>query len=359
MTFFLKIVTFIINNTKDIDKLNNIKFQYIFLSNFNITAQFLARYIVLKLKRGFSVVKTLNPLRKELSRVSIKSRRRQLPYLHTYNSMLKRKLQLFKVYKNNFKHYMGSCNTFYYLLFNKYYNVNNILIFPNIYIFYKKFKKRKGKLPYLFKLFNKLKNIFYIYVKSIKIKYKVNRYNKYKFLKKGYLLYPLVSNLEKKNIFYPIKNLYRNKTPFAFFNNCFFSVICLFLKIEVGLKKKKINNLQIYFNSFLNKHYIDYTIIKTLLLIYKKFNIRNERDSFVPQYKSLIMGYKLVFKGRFSRKQRASKATLIIGKIPLNTLKFKVDYVFMTVPLKNSAISLKLYLYKNVSIPLYLKNIVI
>ena len=71
------------------------------------------------------------------------------------------------------------------------------------------------------------------------------------------------------------------------------------------------------------------------------------------------MGYKLVFKGRFSRKQRASKATLLIGKVPLNTLNFKVDYVFMTVPLKNSAISLKFYLYKNENLSLYFKNLII
>lgn len=71
------------------------------------------------------------------------------------------------------------------------------------------------------------------------------------------------------------------------------------------------------------------------------------------------MGYKLVFKGRFSRKQRASKATLLIGKVPLNTLKCHVDYVFMTMPFKNSAISLKLYLYRNNNLILYSKNIVI
>ena len=30
------------------------------------------------------------------------------------------------------------------------------------------------------------------------------------------------------------------------------------------MKKKKINNLQISFDAFLNKHYINYTMLKTL-----------------------------------------------------------------------------------------------
>lgn len=71
------------------------------------------------------------------------------------------------------------------------------------------------------------------------------------------------------------------------------------------------------------------------------------------------MGFKFVLKGRFSRKQRASKISLLIGKVPLNTLKYKVDYSFITIPLKNSAISLKLYLYKNEKISIYKKKIII
>ena len=35
------------------------------------------------------------------------------------------------------------------------------------------------------------------------------------------------------------------------------------------------------------------------------------------------------------------------GKVPLNTLSVKLDYFFFTIPLKNSAISIKIILYKN------------
>jgi hypothetical protein len=371
MSFFLKIIINIISNLKYVDIFNNIKFQYNFLSNLNITSQFLARYIILKIKKGFTIVKALNPLRKELGRVAGYSRKKQMPYL--YYNMFKNKSNTLKLYKKIFNYYLSSCNTYYYLLSNKYYNNNNIFMFPNIFIFYKKLQiqnsksnKNISKLPYLFKLRNIFENIYNGYVLN-KYKFKITYENykklkllqnmKYKYLNKNHLLYPLVSNLDKKNIFYPLIKPLRDKQSLSFLNNCFHSVKNLFTRLELGLKKKKINNYQIAFNSFLNTNYINYTIIKTLWLIYKKLNIRNERDKYLPKYRASIMGYKLVLKGRFSRKQRASKATLLIGKVPLNTLNIKLDYVFMTVPLKNSAISLKLYLYRSNNVYIYSKNV--
>ena len=38
------------------------------------------------------------------------------------------------------------------------------------------------------------------------------------------------------------------------------------------------------------------------------------------------------------------------GKMPLNTLSVKLDYYFFTIPLKNSAISIKITLYKSLFI---------
>lgn len=58
------------------------------------------------------------------------------------------------------------------------------------------------------------------------------------------------------------------------------------------------------------------------------------------------MGFKMIFRGRFSRKDRASKMTLVMGKVPLNTLESKIDYTFLTMPLKNSIISFKIYMYR-------------
>jgi len=37
---------------------------------------------------------------------------------------------------------------------------------------------------------------------------------------------------------------------------------------------------------------------------------------------------------------------MTFGKVPLNTLAAKIDYTFLTMPLKNSAVGIKVYLYK-------------
>ena len=57
---------------------------------------------------------------------------------------------------------------------------------------------------------------------------------------------------------------------------------------------------------------------------------------------SFILGYKMSFRGRFTRKQRASSVWFHQGLVPLNTFKGYIDYSFFTIPLKNSAISVKL-----------------
>jgi ribosomal protein S3 len=59
------------------------------------------------------------------------------------------------------------------------------------------------------------------------------------------------------------------------------------------------------------------------------------------------------FKGRFTRKQRASSVWFHQGLVPLNTFKGYIDYSFFTIPLKNSAISIKLWLYKNTNNVIY------
>jgi hypothetical protein len=38
------------------------------------------------------------------------------------------------------------------------------------------------------------------------------------------------------------------------------------------------------------------------------------------------------------------------GKVPLNTLSIKLDYFFFTIPIKNSAISIKIILYKSLHV---------
>jgi small subunit ribosomal protein S3 len=51
--------------------------------------------------------------------------------------------------------------------------------------------------------------------------------------------------------------------------------------------------------------------------------------------------------GRFSRKQRAGHMWFSRGKVPLNTISAFVDYGYYTIFLPNSAVTVKVWLYKS------------
>lgn len=57
--------------------------------------------------------------------------------------------------------------------------------------------------------------------------------------------------------------------------------------------------------------------------------------------KGSIFGFKFHFRGRFSRKQRAGSFIVSCGNLPLTTLSSNIDYGFVTVPLINSLVSIK------------------
>lgn len=62
-------------------------------------------------------------------------------------------------------------------------------------------------------------------------------------------------------------------------------------------------------------------------------------------------GFKIQCVGRFSRRQRASSYWFSLGKVPLNTLSSIIDYGFYSMPIRNSAISVKVWInfaYENI-----------
>ena len=432
LNIFLKIGLSIIHNSNSLNKIdfNQLILLYYFISNNNVTAPFLARYIVLKLKRGFTVVKTLNPLKRELIRVSKKSRNTPYSnYLTTYvmgQYFIQKKLKKLTVF------YKKSCKNFYHYFFVKFYNNNNIIITPNLFsyilLFNKKIKKRELSFSKIWRsnLLILLENILFNYIKYFLYKktYK-NNINKIKvkiIVKKFKFFFNLLSNsiiyiqaklfllknikfryglwlfflsffrsYDKKKKYrsykqklkrsilksYQIYHKFNNKLYIALqlnkikidileakhkiyiYNSNFFSIYNLCNNLFLYKNKKKYNVYKITFSNFFNKHYINYSLLKTLWNIFNNVNLRNERDLYIPKYKSLIMGFKMVLKGRFSRKQRASKITLIKGKVPLNTFNMKVDYSFAHITLKNSEISLKFYLYKALGYEIYKRYLII
>jgi len=102
-----------------------------------------------------------------------------------------------------------------------------------------------------------------------------------------------------------------------------------------------------FFNTFMYYIYTYYSLDK--FINYSKINKKLMYQKTKELYKlnTFILGFKMSFKGRFTRKQRASSIWFHQGFVPLNTIKGYIDFAFFTIPLKNSAISIKLWLYKN------------
>jgi len=87
--------------------------------------------------------------------------------------------------------------------------------------------------------------------------------------------------------------------------------------------------------------------MKHLWLKHNSINKHNIRNNIIIKRKSSLIGYKMGFYGRFARKQKASSIWYNYGRMPLNKVSINIDYAFFTIPLKNSAVSIKIWLYKN------------
>jgi len=81
---------------------------------------------------------------------------------------------------------------------------------------------------------------------------------------------------------------------------------------------------------------------------YESLNINFLRSRTIKKTKaSNLIGYKMYLMGRFTRKQRAGHLWFSKGKTPLTSIMSFVDYAFHSLALKNSTITVKVWLYKH------------
>jgi ribosomal protein S3 len=84
---------------------------------------------------------------------------------------------------------------------------------------------------------------------------------------------------------------------------------------------------------------------------YNNWNLNNLKSR-IKNFSKVnnLIGYKMYLSGRFKRKQRAAYYWFSKGKIPLNTIKAYINYAYYTIVLKNSVITVKIWLYKSTNI---------
>ena len=301
----LQIVIFFFNNIFFLlNKIKNITYKFFFLSNRNITARWLCRYIGLKLRNNYSFFSVVNPVKRELYKLcKLKKNRNKNKKLYNFSKVIKNSNLKYKL---NFKNWIRN---FFFIYIKEnyiYYKGNNNYIY-DLYIY---FNNKKNKA---FDFLNFIKLYKYIYINIF-----INCYWELNWLKKQKLLDIIINKI--------------------------YNFILINSDNKYSLKLKNFYISAFFLNNLLNFNYFKYIWLQT-----KKINLRDLRSNSNNKlkYRSILVGFKLAFKGRFSRKQRASDIWYMRGKVPLNTLSVKLDYYFFTIPLKNSAISIKIILYKN------------
>lgn len=300
----------------DLIKIPKIKVNYFFISVNDVSARFIAVYISLKLRKNHNLKSIINPVKKELWRLSRSSRKDLFDFKLVEKIMkIKSKKKFIRLLKLMFFCYNK-------ILYNKI-KKNNI-IFTIEFFWFKyhliKNKKKSKKLSIISKwikievffdfFYGKLQNDFNVNFWRAKLKRRM-RWKK------------------KRSIF----TFIFSRLNYLSYNN---------------IKKFKIININ-YLLIFTNiiKYYVDFNFFILLWDIASKFNRRNSRHNLNEYKKSGLIAFKMAFKGRFSRKQRASSIWYSNGRASLNRLDLEVDYAFVKVPLKNSIVSIKIWLFRN------------
>ncbi len=314
-------------------KFNKIFVNFFLTNNNTVNAKFLSRFIARKLKQNYPVKELLNPIRKELLYVIAIAKRGS----KSYNLSLK-------------KDYMTNINNLVYRR-----SIFKILL-GSLFILY-----NKHLLLYFIKFkiwFNLEILVIYLWLNQNNYKNIIDISKKYFLNKCGYICFfdYRLSIKPIKKLFVPkIKQIYMLSQKDKYFglfniiyNYIYVSKLCFFdlIYFDIYYKTSQIylRSLNINFNRYLKFNYWQYHY--NWLINDFKMNHLKSRIKIHTKLNSL-KGYKMHLTGRFTRKQRAGSYWFSKGKIPLNTINTFIDYSYFTIPLPNSAVTIKVWLYKS------------
>jgi len=329
------------------------------VSNEHITANFLAIYIAQRLKQKYRLSFLINPLLYELKRIrkiswkqsknkyTSKSLNTQLKY--NYNLYTQSLRYLFNSYHTHQYNWFNITNTWinydslvsqftvvnyclnnyntHHNFLNNYLSPSNINTRARIFGICRVSNSKKPQILFF------VKATYYKLYTAYLLKINKNRSNHFG-LKNSPDYFIFV-----KEMYYDLNNNFFNVSQPDNFDFIFTNVskLPVWYSLRIGLKS--LAKLQL-FNYFVQKKtyiYHKYQISKGAI---RRFKVRKQHPD-----RGLI-GYKIQLRGRFTRKQIAAKHVFKGGHVPLNTLNSNIDYGFATVPIKNSAIGVKVWLYR-------------
>lgn len=328
---------------------SSVKVVFFLLSNNHITASFLASYIGKRLRQGYRLIELINPLRRELSRVKRASQDRfrqlvtkatkpgialRMNYASVFSSSL---FLLFKAYRQQMGLFYKIQGTFIN------YEFFLLLFFLARHLFvnsYKQFFSFSAGVTH----FAGLCYNFYAYQPHFLFFFKSSRASAYG----SYLFLPLFFPGSFSLALYPDYYFFLREMADSFSAN--FSVLQGMGSFSFATKN--ISTYPIYkavaigFSNFLR--YLRFDLVKfNLAFYYNLIGINKKKLRSLRSYSNHgLLGFKFHLKGRFTRKQIAASHIFRKGPLPLSTVTASIDYAFNTVPLKNSAVGIKVWLYK-------------
>ena len=307
---------------------DNIKINFFSINNDHITALFLARYFALKVGVGHGFRATVSPVAKDLTRVI----RMTLYPFRKSHALDRERMFKFFAYRNSF---LKICLSRIFSL-SKNFSLKGFHFFSNFllpsslrfFIFLRKFSLEESMLLGLSKIFflrKHIYNFFFVYETAA-------------FIGRIFKFFASVSLKFNYNNLVNLPNT---------MNDLFVYSTTIFIeKGSFGIEPSSLKIASFFFNQIITHNYWFFN----MHWLYQANGLNKSRaraEIKVEPFRSLLFGFKFHFRGRFSRKQRAGSMLVIRGNMPLTTISNTVDYAFLTVPLDNSLVSIKVWLFKS------------
>lgn len=306
-------------------------FNFLLITNDEINATFISRYIAKKLTYHHRLKALLNPLKREFRLLGIIS--------NFDKSSLKKKIakKLSKT-ASFFKH---AWHLFLLLLIShherilkKYFNVSGLFYSLDFFVIIASLGVNPKKISYYYekkksylcqKMFqNRVLFIFFFIQYAYEISTSVNVLNSMYWWENFIIKWKHVSSFMMYDFFTSKFNLLKNNLSFLdpYFRSIKFSLF--------------------QFRRFLHLNYdmISYATMTN----HNESSFLKERNKY--RLSSIYRGFKIKCVGRFTRKQRATSYWVSLGSVPLNSVDACIDYDSHTLPLANSAITIKVWINK-------------
>jgi hypothetical protein len=295
------------------------------LDRFSVNARFLARFIAKKLKQNYRVWELMSPIRKELNRARGISGASPEHFFKRFRGAVSKEIYTYR--QGFYKRFLS-----YIFLLSRVYRYRYFLISKSPL-----FVDTLISHQYSFSIFNKFS--------------KINLFNWAFIFDKNSFGLNLFFYRSTSHLADSLFSAYKVNRPVKLLNYYdFFSLIIkeCYSNFNIATLSDFIFEIEpssfVFANVFFNR-VIRFNYWKTY---HNQVTRPNKKSMWEKRlYDGFpLLGFKFQCSGRFSRKQRASAIWFRETKIPLNTLSAIIDYGFYSIPLRNSAAGVKIWLYK-------------